>query len=152
MATAYVGVKEGTDKKIATHSFTEDGAEKHVERIALATGVLTFPATPQIDAISATGLYPATAINISGFGYVAVKSLFSENGQSCTIKLIIYDANGKIIGETSEQDIGTTGREEDTKYVGQLLIFENKIGASKVKIDITEAPPSGDISFYITGI
>ena len=152
MATAYVGVKEGTDKKIATHSFTEDGTEKHVERIALATGVLSFPATPQIDAVSATGLYPATAIDISGLGYVAVKTAFSDTEQSCKIKLVLYDANDKLIGETSEQTIADTGRIEDTKYIGQILIFENKIGSSRLKIDVTQIPETGTVSFFVAGV
>lgn len=37
MATSSAGLREGTDKNIATYSFTEDGQTKHLQRVSLAS-------------------------------------------------------------------------------------------------------------------
>jgi len=153
MSTSFVGITEGNDKNIATHSFTEDGIEKQAERVAIGTGILIFPGTPQVNSVSTTGIYPSSSfVNIDGLGYVIVKTAFSDTGQTCKIKLVLYDLNGKLIGETSEQTITDMGKTEDSKYIGQMLTFENKIGASKFKIEITQTPSTGDVSFYIAGV
>ena len=146
MATAYVGVKEGTDKKIATHSFTENGTEKHVERIALATGILALPDTPQIDTVNTEGIYPDTSIDCEGKGFIVIKTTYSTAETIAYLRVAFYDLNDQLIGFSPTITIPNTGQQENTRYVGEVTVVQN-IGAKSIKFLVS--PVNGDVSLFI---
>ena len=152
MRKSFVGVQEGTDKKIATYEFIEGTDTKHVERISIGAGILELPSTPQISGVSTAGEYPTTPIDVTANGYVVIKSRFTDSGVSVNVKLIIYDVNDNIIGYSESQTINATDLQESSEYIGDILIFENRIGVSKVKIKLEDNLSSGTVSFWIAGV
>ncbi|RLE37385.1 hypothetical protein DRJ17_06725 [Candidatus Woesearchaeota archaeon] len=154
MSKSHVSVFEGQDKNIATYEFSEDGVSKHIERFAPNSGICTLPSSPQVYQVSATGLYPSgDPIDVVSAGMIVIKSSFSEDGQSVTFKIVFYDSNGALIGESNEVTVATTGRSDGTRYLGMTTIVDNQlIGASGIKIDVTQAPSSGNVSLYVAGV
>jgi len=152
MALSQVGVQEGSDKYIATHEFNEGSFTKHIERICIGTGILELPSSPQISSINTSGIYPTDPIDVSGLGYIIIKSHFTNNSDTASIRLVLYDINGNIIGQSDVQNITATDLTEGSEYVGDLIVFENKLGVSKVKIKLENNLSSGTVSFWISGV
>jgi len=137
MATGYVGVTEGEDKKIATHSFSEDGTTKHVERVAPGVGVITLPTTPQISGVTETGLYPTDPINVEGKSRIVLKTLYEDSSNEIAIRGAFYDSSGNIIGYSEEVSIGNQGIAEGSYYLGDVVVFSNDAGAKEFKVKVT---------------
>ncbi len=153
MATGKISITEGSDKSIASHSFTEDAETKHVERVAPGAGVLTVPGTPQVSEQSSTGTYPASAIDITGKAGIVIKTTFSVDSDTCKVKLRFYDSAGAFVGISAETSVGNTAIADGARYMGAAILVDNRfLGASGLKIDITEAPASGNVSFAVSGV
>jgi hypothetical protein len=153
MATGKISITEGSDKNIASHSFTEDSETKHVERVAPGAGVVTIPGTAQVSEQSSTGTYPASAIDITGKAGIVIKSSFSVSTSTCKVKVLFLDSSGAMIGLSDEYTIPNSESADGSRYLGGSLLVDNRLlGASGVKIVITEAPASGNVSFYVAGI
>jgi len=152
MATGKITVAEGSDKAVASHSFTEDAETKHVERVAPGAGVITIPGTAQVAEQTSTGAYPASAIDITGKARVIIKADFSANDGTAKARLQFFDSAGSLIGQSDEMDISNTGVQDNSRYVGNMTAVDNSFGASGLKIVITTAPASGNVSFYVAGV
>jgi len=153
MATGKITVAEGSDKAVASHSFTEDAETKHVERVAPGAGVITLPGTAQVAEQTATGTYPATAVDVTGKAGIVVKSSFSNDSASCKVMLLFFDSAGEFIGQSDEYDIANSALADGARYLGSTLIVDNQVLASSgLKIKITTAPASGNVSFFVAGV
>lgn len=153
MSTGKITIAEGSDKAIASHSFTEDAETKHVERVAPGTGVLTIPGTAQVAEKTATGTYPASPVSVVGMAGILIKASFSATGISCAYRVQLFDSAGTIISESDEYAIANTEVADGARYVGSAIIIDNRfIGASGIKINLTTAPASGNVSFFVSGV
>jgi len=152
MATGKISITEGSDKSIASHSFTEDAETKHVERVAPGSGILTMPATAQVAEKTTSGTYPATVIDIIGKPRIVIKSDFSASDGTAKARIQFFDSTGSLIGQSDEYSISNSGVQDNSRYVGNMLAIDNTIGASGLKVTLTEAPASGNVSFYVAGI
>ena len=154
MSKSYVGVFEGQDKYIATYEFSENSVTKHIERLAPNSGLCILPSTPQVNQISSTGLYPSgDPIDVTTAGMIVIKSNFSEDGQEVKFKVVFYDSNGELIGESNEVEVATVGRTDGSRVLGMATVVDNQlIGACGIKIDVTQAPSSGNVSLYVAGV
>lgn len=151
----YINIAEGSDKKIASHSFTEDAETKHVERVAPGCGVLTLPGTPQVEEQNSTGTYPASPVDITGMAGISVKSSFSVDEETCKLKVQFHDSAGEIIGISDEYTIPNTSVADGSpsRYIGGMLLLDNQLlGASGVRFIITEAPATGNVSLSVAGV
>ena len=153
MAKGYINISEGSDKKVASHSFTEDSETKHVERVAPGAGVLVVPGTAQVSEETSTGTYPATAIDVTGKAGIVVKSTFSNDSATCKVKFLFLDSAGSPIGVSGEYTLSNSGVADGSRYIGSAFMIDNQqLAASGVKIVITTAPASGNVSFFIAGV
>ncbi len=155
MGKGYIGLTEGSDKNIASHSFTEDAVTKHVERVAPGAGVLTLPGTAQVSEENSTGTFPASPIDVTGMAGISVKSSFSVDEETCKVKVQFHDSAGEIIGVSDEYTLPNSSVAESSpaRYVGGMLLLDNRLlGASGVKIIITEAPATGNVSLFVAGV
>ena len=155
MANNYITIFEGTDLNVGAREVTEpDGITKRHQTAVVASGVLELPNTPQIENVNTSGDYPANPIDIRGYGNVIVKSVFTQSGQNCEIRFVLYLSDGTtVIGESESLTISTTDRTEGTSYIGEMIVFDNsKVGASYLKINLVTPPSTGSVSFYIGGV
>lgn len=153
MATGKIVVAEGSDKNIAAHSFTEDSETRYVERVAPGAGILTLPGTAQAAEKTSTGVFPASPIDIIGKAGVTVKANFSAGDISCKIKMQFFDSAGALMVQSDEYSIGNTQVADGSRYLGSALVVDNGLlGASGLKISITAAPASGNVSFFVAGV
>lgn len=136
----------GTEN-IATHSFTEDTEERHVERVAPGAGVLG--AWDDTVTITATGLVADFSVDTTGRGRIIVGCL-CEAALAATLKFRLQFKNsvGTVVGLSAE--VTSTLTEVDdggtpAKRYGTLTVFANDVGASSVQMYVT-ALPSGATS------
>ena len=148
MATAYIGVTEGADKKVATHSFTEDGTTKHVERVAPGVGVVTLPTTAQITGVTQTGLYPASAIDVQGKSRIVLKTQYEDSSNEISIRGVFYDSASTVIGCSEEVSVGNQGFADGSYYLGDIVVFSNECGAKEFKVQVTSIT-GGTANIYV---
>lgn len=120
-------------------------------------GQANFPSA-QISAESAAGLYPTSAIDISGKKQVIIKTSFSVAAAIQEFRILIYDADDELMGcLPSVSEVYTavaSAAEQDgaSRYIGTMFVFTNVSGASSIKIRMTDVPSSGNVSFFIAGV
>ena len=153
MAKGKISIAEGADKAIASHSFTEDAETKHVERVAPGAGVLALPGTAQVAEETEAGAYPASPVSVVGMAGILIKTSFSATGISCAYRVQLFDSADTIISQSDEYAIGNTEVADGARYVGSAIIIDNRfIGAAGIKINLTTAPASGNVSFFVSGV
>ncbi len=145
-SNSQVAFTPGSGANIATHSFTEDGSTRHVERFAPGAGLIDMPDTAQISASSSTGLQPTSAIDCTGKGRIVIASLFSVDEETADFRIAFYDSESNLIGYTEELSFTNTSISDGTSYYGELLIIANEFGAKEFKLNITTAPATGTVS------
>lgn len=131
----------GSDK-IATHSFTEDAVEKHVERITAGAGVLG--AWDDTATITATGLVADFTVPTTGKGRIIIGCL-CEGTLATTLKFKLQFKNsaGTVVGLSSGVSATLTEVTDGgspAKRYGTLTVFANDVGASSVQMYITALP------------
>jgi len=152
MGTSYVGVKEGTDKKVATHQITEDALTKEVERTAPAAGVLTLPGTPQISAATTAGTTSGD-VDVQGKGRIVCKISYSADNVDATWRVYFKDSAGALILATEELSVANLGVADGTRYLGAGIVLSNEVGAASVELELVTAPTnSGDASAWVVGV
>ena len=154
MSKAKITIDEGADKNVATHTFTEGGEERNIERVSISVGPLALPSSPQVSEETATGDYPTTAIDVVGNGSIVVQPQFSDSSGTAKAKFLFYDSNNVLISVSDEKTF-TAGTDQNSasKYIGTTVFIDNKaIGASSLKVRITEVPSSGNVSFAVATI
>jgi len=133
MATSYIQVTEGADKKVATHSFSEDGETKHVERVTWGAGLITMPTTPQISEESQTSLYPMQNDDPSSSTLTSNFNSFSaSNAVDDDTDTKAWDTNGNSPGDYLTIDLGA-GVEKDFVRCRLYLSASGYDGAFKIR-------------------
>jgi hypothetical protein len=160
MSTNKIGFTEGSGINIGTHSFSEGGLTKHIERVAPGTGTLTAPVSGSsfLDSISTITLYPTAGnpIDISGKARVTIKTSFSTASATADFKILMYDSANTLMGilpSVSEvyTAISSSSEQDNSRYIGSMYLFSNDGGMSGIKIRLSTIS-TGNISFYIGGI
>ena len=134
-------VEYGADR-LATHSFSEGGQTKNVERVAPGAGVLG--AWDDTATITATGLVADFSVDTTGRGRIIVGCL-CEAALATTLKFRLQFKNsaGVVVGLSAE--VTSTLTEVDdagspAKRYGTVTVFANDVGASSVQMYVTEIP------------
>ena len=136
-------VEYGADR-LATHSFSEGGQTKNVERVAPGSGVLgawDVTASP-----TATGLVGSFTLDTTGKGRIIVGCL-CEAALATTLKFRLQFKNsaGTVVGLSAEVTSALTEVDDagsPAKRYGTVTVFANDVGASSVQMYVT-ALPSG---------
>lgn len=153
MAKSRIIIDEGSDKNVATHTFTEGSEERNIERIALASGPLALPDTPQVSEETSTGDYPANPASVVGSGGITIQALLSATSQTAKANILFYDANDVLLGVSDEYTFEGGDDTRDSKYIGTAVFIDNTVmGVAGIKIRITTVPTSGNVSFAIACI
>lgn len=131
----------GSDK-IATHTFTEDTVEKHVERITAGAGVLG--AWDDTATITTTGLVADFTVPTTGKGRIIVGCL-CEGTLATTLKFKLQFKNsaGTVVGLSAEVFSALTEVTDGgspAKRYGSITVFANDVGASSVQMYATALP------------
>lgn len=127
---------------IATHSFSESGQTKNVERVAPGAGVLgTWDDTATI---TATGLVANFSVDTTGRGRIIVGCL-CEAALATTLKFRLQFKNsaGTVVGLSAEVTSALTEVDDGgtpAKRYGTLTVFANDVGASSVQMYVTALP------------
>ena len=129
---------------IATHSFSESGQTKNVERVAPGAGVLgTWDVTASP---TATGLVGSFSLDTVGKGRIIVGCLCNAAlATTLKFRLVFSNSSSQVVGTTAEVTATlteTTDGGSPAKRYGTVTVFANDIGASSVQIYVT-ALPSG---------
>ena len=134
-------VEYGADR-LATHSFSESGQTKNVERVAPGAGVLG--AWDDTATITATGLVADFSVDTTGRGRIIVGCL-CEAALATTLKFRLQFKNsaGTVVGLSAEVSSALTEVDDGgtpAKRYGTLTVFANDVGASSVQMYVTELP------------
>lgn len=154
MSTNKIGHTEGVGLNIASHSFTEGGVTKHMERIAPGAGVMdTFDDTATVMAV---GLVSGLSVDCTGKGRIvfAVKAA-TANGDFCTFRLVFKNGNGDVIGtsvltQSSFTEL-TSGGSPDYRY-GTVSAFANDCGATSAEVYIVQISSNESMVCYLAAI
>jgi len=147
MASTYIECSEGTGKKVACHSFTEDSVIKYVERDQPGVGKVELPVSPQLDQVNATGNYPTNAIDCQGKWFIVIRNTFSTNTANGSFRFIFYDSNDMVIGYSEEISIANLAKSVSGRYFGDTIVYTNDFGATSFKIEIESI--TDNINMYI---
>ena len=127
---------------IATHSFSEGGQTKNVERVAPGSGVLGawgVTASP-----TATGLVSSFSLDTVGKGRIVVGCLCNAAlATTLKFRLVFRNSANQVVGTTTEVTstlTETTGGGSPAKRYGTITVFSNDIGASSVQMYVTTLP------------
>ena len=134
-------VEYGADR-LATHSFSEGGQTKNVERVAPGSGVLgAWDVTAEV---TATGLVADFSVDTTGRGRIIVGCL-CEAALATTLKFRLQFKNsaGTVVGLSAEVSSALTEVDDGgtpAKRYGTLTVFANDVGASSVQMYVTALP------------
>jgi hypothetical protein len=149
MSEQIISVTEGSGKNVSTVQATINSQTVQIERSIAGSGVITLPGTPQVSAVSSTGLVTMTAVDVQGRFYIICKNTFNDNAASAKYRIAFYDSASTLIGYSNEITIDNLGILESSRYIGDNCIYSNDFGAKEIKIYITEISASDNISIYI---
>ena len=121
-------------------------------------GQVNLPATAQIAAESAAGLYPTSAIDISGKKQVIIKVSFSVASAIQEFRILMFDSDSELMGclpsvsEVYTAVASATEQDGASRYIGTMFVFSNESGATSLKIRMIGTPSSGNVSFFVAGV
>jgi hypothetical protein len=148
-----IAITEGSGKNVSTQQMTIAGQTVEIERSMMGMGVLTMPASPQIDGVNTPAThYPNDAVDVQGRYYIILKPMFSSSSNSATIRLAFYDSEDVLIGYSDPIDIQNTAiLDTGGDYFGQLIAWANVLGAKTVKVYLVSVS-AGTISFFVGAV
>jgi len=147
MSIGYVGVTEGTDKKIGTLQKTEDGNAVHIERVAIDRDLASLGSAILTEVTSAGT--ESSAVDCKGKGTIVVKVTYNANDVEADFSICFLDASDNVIGYTDAVTIQNRGIQDGSRYLGQMFVVENSVGASKFRVRMDSAPTnSGNATVY----
>ena len=134
-------IEYGADR-LATHSFSEGGQTKNVERVSPGAGVLG--AWDDTATITATGLVADFSVDTAGRGRIIVGCLCAA-ALATTLKFRLQFKNsaGTVVGLSAEVTSALTEVNDGgspAKRYGTLTVFANDVGASSVQMYVTALP------------
>ena len=134
-------IEYGADR-LATHSFSEGGQTKNVERVAPGSGVLgawDVTASP-----TATGLVSSFSLDTVGKGRIVVGCLCNAAlATTFKFRLVFRNSVNQIVGTTAEVTSTLTEIDDGgspAKRYGTVTVFANDLGASSAQMYITALP------------
>ena len=134
-------IEYGADR-LATHSFSEGGQTKNVERVAPGSGVMAdwaVTASP-----TAVGLVGSFSLDTVGKGRIIVGCLCNAAlAATFKFRLVFRNSANQVVGTTAE--VTSTLTEVDdggspAKRYGTVTVFDNDLGASSAQMYITALP------------
>lgn len=149
MGDSKIAVTEGSGKNVSTTEVTIGGDTVQIERAIDGMGTITLPGTPQVNAVSSTGLTPATAIEIQGRFYIICKNTFNDNAASAVYRIAFYDTANTLIGYTNELAIDNLAILDGSRYLGNNVVYSNDFGAKSIKFNIISISGSDNISIFV---
>lgn len=149
MSESLIALTEGSGKNLSTQTMTIGGATVHIERSMMGMGVVTLPGTPQINAVSSTGLAPASPIDVQGRFYIVCKNTFNDAFASAIYRIAFYDSNSTLIGYSESITVDNTGLLISTRYCGDVVVYSNDFAAKEIKIYVEYISSGDDLSVYI---
>ena len=146
MSTSDILFTQGSGTSVATHSFIEDGKQKHIERIAPGAGVINSPLP--FSSVSAAGLVQ-TNLDVQGKGRIVV-SAKSTTGNTDTFTFrIVYKNNASEVIGTSPlvQSFFTELVDTVSPYYryATVSVFANDPCAAFVDVYVVTMPSSGNL-------
>ena len=136
----------GTDF-IATHSFSEGGQTKNVERVAPGSGVLgawDVTASP-----TTTGLVGSFSLDTVGKGRIIVGCLCNAAlATTFKFRLVFRNSADQVVGTTAEVTSTLTEIDDGgspAKRYGTVTVFANDLGASSAQMYITALPAEATV-------
>ena len=140
---SYITIDEGADKNVATHLINTD---ENIQRFSRDMSFVVFQSVAS--AISSSGT-ESSWFYTNDIEYIYVKSLYSLNSESATIRITSKDYDSNIT-YSDEYTLTNTAIAESTKYLGQTLKI-SVLGLYEVCIRLTSTL-SGTVDIYLGGI
>ena len=134
-------IEYGADR-LATHSFSEGGQTKNVERVAPGSGILG--AWDDTSSITGVGAVADFSVDATGKGRIVVGCLCAA-ALATTLKFRLQFKNsaGTVVGMSAEATstlTEVTDGGSPAKRYGTITVFSNDIGASSVQMYVTTLP------------
>lgn len=145
------------DEKIATHSFTEDTNEKHVERIAAGAGVCP-TAWEDTAVVTASGLVSGLSCVTTGKGRIIVNCTADTTVDDIfKFRLVYYSSEvpstSNIIGTSALITQSFTAVEDNSSdKVASVSVFANDVGASSVGIYVDTVSANDSMTVRLNAI
>lgn len=152
MSESLIALTEGSGKNLSTQTMTINGSTVHIERSTMGMGVVTLPGTPQINAVSSTGLVPASAVDVQGRYYIVCKNTFNDASAYAIYRFAFYDSNSSLIGYSDLIAISNTGILLSARYCGSPVVYGNDFAAKEIKIYLYYISDGDDISIYVGAV
>ena len=149
MGESLIAITEGSGKNVSTYSLTIGGNTVEIERSMMGIGMITLPGTPQANEVAATGLTPASAIDVQGRFYIVCKNTFNDDAASASYRIAFYDSASVLIGYSEVITIENLGIADGARYVGSNVIYSNDFGAKEIKFYIVSISASDNISISV---
>lgn len=151
MAQNKVGYTEGIGINIASHSFSEDGQTKHMERISPGAGVVDV--MPVFVNVTVAGVAAGISRDVKGKGRIIVMAKAETGaGDYFTFRLVYKDANGSVMGVSKSVQPVFGEYSESTFRFSIVSAFANDVCASTVEIYIISLPLSGAVQLSVAAI
>lgn len=137
----------GSGDKIGVLQKTEAAATVNVQRVALDFGDLTFPATPQLNAVSS--VQNSADIDCAGKSTAVIRITYSANTTSAAFRIALKDGNGTAqYSYTAQITPANTAIVDGSRYQSEFIIIPT-YGAAAFQIRLDSVPTgSGNISAY----
>jgi hypothetical protein len=149
MSEQIIAVSEGSGKNVSTVQATINATTVQIERALDGMGIITLPGTPQVSAVSTTGITPASLIDIQGRFYIICKNTFNDNAATAKYRIAFYDSADTLIGYSNEISISNLAILDGSRYIGDNVVYSNDFGAKSIKFNITEISTSDNISIFV---
>lgn len=149
MSEEYISLTQGSGVDVSTVRLTIDSQLVDIERSLHGVGEVTVPGTPQVNAVSSTGLTPASGIDIRGRYYIICKNTFNDNAATAAYRLVFLDTADAIIGYSENISINNLGYSDSSRYFGDNVVYANTFGARKLKFQITSLSSGDNLSIYV---
>ena len=149
MSESLIAVTEGSGKNVSTVQVAINSQTVQIERAMAGIGIVTLPGTPQVNAVSSTGLTPVSAIDVQGRFYIICKNTFNDNTANAKYRIAFYDSASTLIGFSNVITINNLAILDGSRYIGDNCIYSNDFGAKEIKFYITEISASDNISISV---
>ena len=134
-------IEYGADR-LATHSFSEGGQTKNIERVAPGSGILADWAATASP--TATGLVSSFSLDTVGKGRIVVGCLCNAAlATTFKFRLVFRNSANQVVGATAEVTSTLTEIDDGgspAKRYGTVTVFANDLGASSAQMYITALP------------
>lgn len=151
MTTNKIQFTEGVGLNVASHSFTEDGVTKHMERIAPGAGVLA--SGWSYTSVTAVGLVSSLSCATVGKGRIIVMAkAVTGNTDYFGFRLVFKDGAGVVMG-VSELFQPVFGEHvSGSDRFATISVSANDYCASSVEVYVVTLPTSNQVSLAVAAV